>query len=85
MVISSSLPILSSRRIVLAALFLERCAVSSMPGSPREDRIWSSQGVSEGDDYCGRGWFEFATPLKGEDRLFIHCGDEPGVTIERQT
>ena len=46
---------------------------------------YSWQGVSEGDDYCGRGWFEFGTPFKGEGRLFIHCGDESGITIERQT
>jgi hypothetical protein len=46
---------------------------------------YSWQGVSEGDDYCGRGWVEFPTPNNGEGRLFIHCGDESGVKIERET
>lgn len=44
---------------------------------------YSWQGASEGDDYCGRGWFEFPTPMKGEGRFFIHCGDESGIGIER--
>lgn len=45
---------------------------------------YSWQGTSEGDDYYGRGWFEFPTPNKGEGKLFIHCGDESGITIERE-
>ena len=46
---------------------------------------YSWQGVSEGDDYCGRGLFEFPTPNKGEGMLFIHCSDESTITIERET
>ena len=46
---------------------------------------FSWQGVSEGDEYCGRGWFEFPTPDQGEGMLFIHCGDESTVTIERES
>ena len=46
---------------------------------------YSWQGVSEGDDYCGRGWFEFPTPDVGEGKLFIHCGDESAIKIERET
>lgn len=45
---------------------------------------YSWQGVCEGDDHCGRGWFEFPTPMKGEGRFFIHCGDESGIRIERE-
>ena len=53
--------------------------------SIREPRLeYSWQGVSEGDELCGRGWFEFETPLHGEGRLFIHCGDESGVIIGRK-
>jgi hypothetical protein len=46
---------------------------------------YSWQGECEGDDYCGRGWFEYPTPNKGEGKIFIHCGDESELTIERET
>lgn len=46
---------------------------------------YSWQGACEGDDLCGRGWFEFPNPNKGEGMLFIHCGDESGIIIERET
>ena len=45
---------------------------------------YSWQGKCEGDDYCGRGIFEFPTPMQGEGHLFIHCGDESAVKIERE-
>lgn len=44
----------------------------------------SWQGISEGDNYCGRGWFEFPTPDVGEGELLIHCGDESSIKVERQ-
>ena len=43
---------------------------------------FSWQGVCEGDDYCGRGFFEFETPFVGAGKIFIHCGDESEVEIE---
>ena len=46
---------------------------------------YSWQGQSEGDEYCGRGWFEFETPDIGEGRIFLHCSDESGVKIARET
>lgn len=45
---------------------------------------YSWQGNAEGDDYCGRGWFEFRNRNQGEGKLFIHCGDESGIKIERE-
>lgn len=44
---------------------------------------YSWQGESEGDDLCGRGWFEFSTADKGEGMLFIHYGDESAIKIKR--
>ncbi len=46
---------------------------------------FSWQGVCEGDDYCGRGIFEFPDANNGEGVVYIHCGDESTVKIERQT
>ena len=46
---------------------------------------YSWQGVSEGRDYCGRGWFSFPTPDLGEGMLYIHCGDESSIVIARET
>ena len=46
---------------------------------------YSWQGKDDRDDACGRGWFEFDTPSSGEGKLFIHCGDESVVKIERET
>ena len=46
---------------------------------------YSWQGVCEGDDLCGRGYFHFETPDEGDGRLFIHCADESGVRIRRET
>jgi len=51
--------------------------------TPRLDFSW--QGSSDGDDACGRGWFEFPTPFKGQGRIYIHCSDESGVSIELET
>jgi hypothetical protein len=45
---------------------------------------YSWQGVSEGREYCGRGSFVFDTPNKGVGMLFIHCGDESHVIIQRK-
>ena len=45
---------------------------------------YSWQGECEGDDYSGRGWFEFPTPNEGFGKLFIHNGDESGIEIERE-
>lgn len=44
---------------------------------------WS--GNDDGDIKSGRGWFELSTSNTAKGRLFIHCGDESGVKIERQT
>ena len=46
---------------------------------------YSWQGDDEGEDCCGRGWFEFPTPDNGEGIIFIHCGDDSEITIERET
>lgn len=54
--------------------------------SHREPYIaFSWEGDAEGDRCSGRGWFEFPTPDQGEGMLFIHCGDESGIEIERET
>lgn len=54
--------------------------------SPNESLIeFSWQGQSDGDDACGRGWFKFTTPNRGEGKLFIHGSDESAVSIERET
>jgi len=44
---------------------------------------YSWQGDCEGDDMCGRGWFELQGRGQADGMLFIHAGDESGVTIER--
>jgi hypothetical protein len=50
-----------------------------------ESRIeFSWQGECEGDDLCGRGEIEFATPCKGEGQVFIHNSDESKFIIERK-
>jgi hypothetical protein len=46
---------------------------------------YSWQGTCEGDELSGRGWFMFKSPDLGEGMIFIHCGDESGVNIERET
>ncbi len=51
--------------------------------TPRIEYSW--QGKNDSDETCGRGWFEFPTPAKGEGRLFFHYGDESGIIIERET
>ena len=48
----------------------------------RVDFSW--QGVSAEDDLCGRGWFAVSGPGQAEGRLFIHNGDESGVSLRRQ-
>ena len=45
---------------------------------------YSWQGESEGDHYCGRGWFEFRNPNDSAGKLFIHCGDETAIKIEHE-
>lgn len=45
---------------------------------------FSWQGECEGDHYCGRGIFEFPDQNNGEGMLYIHCGDQSAVKIERQ-
>ena len=52
-------------------------------GKPYLEYSW--QGVSEGDEYCGRGWFDFPTPDIGHGSFYIHCGDESKIEIERET
>jgi hypothetical protein len=32
----------------------------------------------------GRGWFTFQGANRADGMLFIHAGDESGVTIERE-
>ena len=44
---------------------------------------FSWQGESEGDELCGRGWFEFHTSDIGEGMLFVHCGGESKIKIKR--
>lgn len=44
---------------------------------------FSWQGVSEGDDMCGRGRVDFISPIEGEGHLLIHCGDESAFRIEK--
>jgi len=44
---------------------------------------FSWQGEDAGRDCSGRGLFDFPDPDHGEGRLFIHCGEESGVRIER--
>lgn len=46
---------------------------------------YSWQGVCEGDELCGRGWFKFDTPDTGEGMFFIHSGDESAVIISRKS
>lgn len=46
---------------------------------------YSWQGVCEGDDYCGRGWFVLESPSSASGRIFIHCGDESGISIGKET
>jgi len=46
---------------------------------------YSWQGVNEGDEVCGRGWFRFPNPDTGEGMLFIHNGDESSIVICRET
>lgn len=54
--------------------------------SEREPAVeFTWQGECEGDDMRGRGWFSFESPNQGTGMLFIHAGDESGVTIERGT
>ncbi len=52
--------------------------------SQRPFMEFSWQGVCEGDELSGRGWFEFESPNVGEGMLFIHCSDESGIVIERE-
>lgn len=52
------------------------------PRIPLMEFSW--KGTSEGEEYCGRGWFEFETADKGLGHLFIHGGDESTLIIERE-
>lgn len=52
-------------------------------GEPLLEYTW--QGECESDDICGRGWFRLNTAKTCKGMLFIHAGDESGVTIERET
>ncbi len=46
---------------------------------------YSWEGSSEGDPCSGRGWFEFSTPNQGAGMIYIHCGDDSGISIEKET
>lgn len=48
----------------------------------RVDFTW--QGECEGDDVFGRGWFTLESENQAGGMLFIHAGDESGVTIVRE-
>ena len=49
----------------------------------RVDFSWARN--DDGSEKSGRGWFQLQSSRAAKGGLFIHCGDESGVEIERQT
>lgn len=52
-------------------------------GGERVEFSWS--GNDDGSEKSGRGWFQLLSSRVAKGEFFIHCGDESGVEIERQT
>lgn len=55
--------------------------VEIMDGAPRFDFSWS--GFDENDPTSGRGWLRIEGD-HAEGRIFIHLGDDSGLTAVRQ-
>ena len=51
-------------------------------GRPAVEFSW--EGLSEGDEICGRGWAVVADGVGIEGRIFIHLGDESSFEAARK-
>lgn len=49
----------------------------------RPTLVFTWQGECSSDKFFGRGQFKFPDPDYGEGTLYVHCGDEKAVKIER--